>query len=67
MDSSSNENQATSFPLKKIMHDLSLANDQQLFLMVLGIAEKISPGIYVQALGDPLSMEDKFREMIDSF
>jgi len=52
--------------LKKIMQDLSLS-EQSLFLMVLGVAEKLQPGTYHRTLGDPLSMEDKFREMIDSF
>lgn len=48
------------------MQDLNLT-EQALFLMILGVAEKLSPGIYFRVLGDPLSMEDKFREMIDSF
>jgi len=52
--------------LRKILQDLSLT-EQSLFLMVLGTAEKLQPGTYFRTLGDPLSMEDKFREMIDSF
>jgi len=41
--------------------------DHNLFLMILSTAEKLQPGTYHRVLGDPLSMEDKFREMIDSF
>lgn len=52
--------------LRKMLQDLGLM-EQALLFMILGIAEKLAPGTYIRTLGDPLSMEDKFREMIDSF
>jgi len=37
------------------------------FSVLLGIAEKLSPGIYVALAGDPASIEAKFVELFESF
>jgi len=34
---------------------------------VLAIADKLQPGIFVQVIEDPISMEEKFREMLATF
>jgi len=52
--------------LRKILADLCLEELTQ-FYVVLGTAEKLQPGVYSQALGDTLTMEDRLTEMIDSF
>jgi len=52
--------------VKKIRADLDLNNDAD-FTVLLGIAEKVSPGIYVALAGDPASIEAKFVELFESF
>eukprot|EP00732_Lithocolla_globosa_P006506 Lithocolla_globosa_v1_NODE_7609_length_924_cov_8.813579.p1 type:complete len:147 gc:universal NODE_7609_length_924_cov_8.813579:668-228(-) len=55
-----------SFSLKKIRQDLGL-DDNNLFFTVLAVAENLEPGAFQNVIGDPHSMEEKFREMIESF
>jgi hypothetical protein len=44
--------------VKKIKLDLDIVSEQD-FAVLLGIAEKTSPGIYVALAGDPASIEEK--------
>jgi len=52
--------------VKKIRLDLEMSSEAD-FSIVLGIAEKLSPGIYVALAGDPASIELKFVELFESF
>jgi len=52
--------------VRKIRQDLDLTSDSD-FAVLLGIAEKLSPGIYVALAGDPASIQQKFVELFDSF
>jgi len=51
--------------IKKIRQDLDLSD--QCFTVLLGIAEKMSPGIYITLVGDPGKIEEKFIELFESF
>jgi hypothetical protein len=52
--------------IQSIRDDLKLSADAD-FLVVLGVAEKLSPGIYLILAGDPLLMEERFMELFESF
>jgi len=52
--------------VKKIRTDLDLLLDTD-FNVLLGIAEKLNPGIYTALAGDPASIELKFIELFESF
>jgi len=52
--------------VKKIRIDLDISSEAD-FSVLLGIAEKLSPGIYVALAGDPASIEEKFVELFESF
>lgn len=63
--------------VKKIRSDLDASSEAD-FSVLLGVAEKLSPGIYVALAGwvqyawvnfagDPASIELKFRELFESF
>jgi len=52
--------------VKKVRADLDLGNEND-FGVLLGISEKLSPGIYVALAGDPASIEEKFVELFESF
>jgi len=52
--------------VKKIRSDLDLTAESD-FAVLLGIAEKLSPGMYVALAGDPASIEAKFVELFESF
>eukprot|EP01121_Diplochlamys_sp_Union-15-3_P015612 TRINITY_DN5203_c0_g1_i1.p1 TRINITY_DN5203_c0_g1~~TRINITY_DN5203_c0_g1_i1.p1 ORF type:complete len:318 (-),score=52.49 TRINITY_DN5203_c0_g1_i1:50-1003(-) len=51
--------------IKKIRQDLDLSEAD--FTVLLGLAEKMSPGIYVTLVGDPGKIERKFIELFESF
>jgi hypothetical protein len=52
--------------VKKIRIDLDITTEAD-FSVLLGIAEKLEPGIYVALAGDPASIEEKFVELFESF
>jgi hypothetical protein len=52
--------------MQRIREDLKLSADAD-FLVILGMAEKLSPGIYTTLAGDPLLMEERFIELFESF
>ena len=52
--------------LKKMRQDLELTSDADFFLL-LGVAERLSPGIYFALAGDPATIEEKFIELFESF
>eukprot|EP01113_Clastostelium_recurvatum_P002350 TRINITY_DN1097_c0_g1_i4.p1 TRINITY_DN1097_c0_g1~~TRINITY_DN1097_c0_g1_i4.p1 ORF type:complete len:649 (-),score=122.12 TRINITY_DN1097_c0_g1_i4:12-1958(-) len=52
--------------LKRVRADLGLTGDQD-FWLLLGIAEKLWPGIYVTLAGDPAYIEERFIELFESF
>lgn len=52
--------------IQRIRQDLKLSADAD-FLVILGVAEKLSPGIYTTLAGDPLLMEERFIELFESF
>lgn len=52
--------------IQRIREDLKLTADAD-FLAVLGVAEKLSPGVYMTLAGDPLLMEERFIELFESF
>lgn len=52
--------------LKKLRTDLDLLPDAD-FLLLLGVAERLSPGIYFALAGDPATIEEKFIELFESF
>jgi len=52
--------------VKKIRVDLDISSEAD-FTVLLGIAEKLSPGMYVALAGDPASIEAKFVELFESF
>jgi len=52
--------------VKKIRFDLDIASEAD-FSVLLGIAEKLEPGIYIALAGDPASIEEKFVELFESF
>jgi hypothetical protein len=46
----------------------ALELEQELdFLLVLSVAERLAPGIYVTLIGDPAALEDKFIQLFESF
>mmetsp|Transcript_24596 Transcript_24596/g.27363 ORF Transcript_24596/g.27363 Transcript_24596/m.27363 type:complete len:475 (+) Transcript_24596:94-1518(+) len=51
--------------VKKIRQDLGLT--ETCFTVLLGIAEKLQPGIYVKLVGDPGMIEAKFIELFENF
>lgn len=46
--------------------ELELEPEQD-FLVVLAVAERLSPGIYTTLVGNPAALEDKFIELFESF
>ncbi len=46
--------------------ELELEPEQD-FLVVLAVAERLSPGIYATLVGNPAALEDKFIELFESF
>jgi len=52
--------------VKRIRVDLALTSEAD-FSVLLGIAEKLKPGIYVALAGDPTTIEEKFIELFESF
>lgn len=37
------------------------------FLILLGVAERISPGIYVTVKGNPAALQDEIVKIFDTF
>eukprot|EP00004_Rigifila_ramosa_P006273 TRINITY_DN1696_c0_g1_i2.p1 TRINITY_DN1696_c0_g1~~TRINITY_DN1696_c0_g1_i2.p1 ORF type:complete len:408 (+),score=107.64 TRINITY_DN1696_c0_g1_i2:180-1403(+) len=62
------ENVPTVLPttLKRMKSELGILSDQDL-AVYLGIAEKLQPGIYTALHGDPITIEEKFLELFESF
>jgi len=52
--------------IKKLRTDLQLTLDGD-YAVLLGLAEKLSPGIYADLAGDPASIEERFIELFESF
>jgi hypothetical protein len=52
--------------VKKLKQDLDIITDSDLDVL-LGIAEKLSTGIYFAVRGDPSSIEDRLRTVFDIF
>jgi len=52
--------------IKKLRTDLQLTVDGD-YAVLLGLAEKLSPGIYADLAGDPASIEERFIELFESF
>jgi hypothetical protein len=50
--------------VKKIKTDLELFSESD-FTVLLGIAEKLSPGIYVALAGDPATIAEKVIEIFE--
>mmetsp|Transcript_86 Transcript_86/g.262 ORF Transcript_86/g.262 Transcript_86/m.262 type:complete len:117 (-) Transcript_86:391-741(-) len=50
--------------VKKIRAVLDIPSDVE-FAMLLGVAEKFTPGIYMMVTGDPRSIESKFAELFE--
>ena len=49
------------------MRDALELKDGEDYNVMLGIAEKLAPGIYVKIAGDPESMEERFMELFENF
>jgi len=52
--------------VKRIRTDLDLLHEGD-FSLLLAVAEKMSPGIYVALSGDPSQIEEKLIELFESF
>jgi hypothetical protein len=50
--------------VKKIRTMLDIPSEVE-FAMLLGVAEKFTPGIYMMVTGDPRSIESKFAELFE--
>ncbi len=50
--------------VRKIRMDLDL-NTEPDFTVLLGVAEKLSPGIYVALAGDPATIAEKVIEIFE--
>jgi hypothetical protein len=46
--------------------ELELEQEQD-FLVVLAVADRLSPGIHTTLVGNPAALEDKFIQLFESF